>query len=178
MFAWFMDDRRSRERMQRNAWMAGILPQALITASAKHFRERGMLDAALYPELRTTKSILWSDLVALLSRTDLTTLPGWMLGSDERMSEIAAGKDGTDPLAAEHQVIDALVRRRPPAAGMTPAGFGAMTQRGQLLTIFHRCLAGQEKQARSLMALIPPEQRSTEPHRSFFSWAEIACTAK
>ncbi len=176
LFTWFMDERRSRERMQGNAWVAGILPPALITAATKHFRERGMLDAALYPESRTTDSSLWGDLAELLGRTDLTALPAWMLGGDERIAEIAAGKDGTDPLAAEHQVIDALLRRRPPAAGMTPAAFAAMTHRGQLLALFHRCLAGQAGEARSLMPLIPQERRSMEPYRSFFSWAGIACT--
>ena len=177
LFAWFMDAGHGRERLGRSSWMAGILPEALIAASAKHFRERGMLDAALYPELRTTNTSLWSDLAALLGGTDLTTLPQWMLGSDVRMGEIASRRDGADPLAAEHQAIDALVKRRPPEADMTQARFGAMTDEGQLVTIFRHCLAGQQGQARSLMAWIPGERRSRERIRSFFSWAAVACVA-
>ena len=156
--------------------MAGILPQTLIAASAKRFRERGMLDAALNPELRTTNSSLWSDLAELLGGTDLTTLPQWMLGSEVRMREIASRKDAADPLAAEHQAIDALVKRQPPQADIAQARFGAMTPKGQLVTIFRHCLAGQQAYARSLMAWIPGERRSMEPYRAFFSWAAVACS--
>jgi len=60
---------------------------------------------------------------------------------------------------------------------MTEARFGAMTPKGQLVTIFRSCLAGQQAHARSLMAWIPGERRSIEPYRGFLSWAAVACAA-
>ena len=177
LFALLMDAGRSRERLGSSPWIAGILPHALISASGKRFRERGMLDAAMNPELRATNSSLWSDLAELLGGAGLTTLPQWLLGSEVRMSEIASRRDAADPLAAEHQAIDALVSRRQPAQDMTEARFGAMTPKGQLVTIFRSCLAGQQAHARSLMAWIPGERRSIEPYRGFLSWAAVACAA-
>ena len=93
------------------------------------------------------------------------------------MDEIASRKDGADPLAAEHQVIEALVQRRPPEPDITQSRFGAMSPNGQLVTIFRHCLGGQHAQAHSLMAWIPVERRSMEPYRGFFSWAAVACAA-
>jgi hypothetical protein len=170
-----MDAGRSRERLGSSPWLAGILPPALIGASGKRFRERAMLDAAMNPELRTANSSLWSDLAELLGGTDLTTLPQWLLDSEARMGEIASRKDSADPLAAEHQVIEALVQRRRPESDMTQSSFGAMTPKGQLVTIFRHCLAGQQARAHSLMAWIPAERRSMEPYRDFFGWAAVAC---
>lgn len=177
LFALLMDAGRSRERLASSPWIAGMLPHALISASGKRFRERGMLDAAMNPELRATSSSLWSDLAELLGGAGLTTVPQWLLGSEVRMSEIASRKDAADPLAAEHQAIDALVSRRRPEQDMTEPRFGAMTPKGQLVTIFRHCLAGQQAHARSLMEWIPGERRSIEPYRGFLSWAAGACAA-
>ena len=177
LFAWLMDAGRSRERLVSSPWIAGILPQALIAASATHFRERGMLDAAMHPELRKRNSSLWSDLAELLGGTDPATLPLWMLDSEARMVEIAANKDAADPAAAEQQAIDALVKRRPPEADVVQERFRTMAPKGQLVTVFRHCLAGNQAYARSLMAWIPEERRAAEPYRGFLSWAAAACAA-
>ncbi len=177
LFAWFMDPVRSRLRLESSPWIASILPPALIGASGKRFRERGMLDAAMNPELRAEDSSLWSDLAELLRGTDLTVLPQWLLDSEARMGEIASRKDVADPLAAEHQAIEALVQRRRPAPEMDRSHFNAMTPKGQLVTILRDCLGGQQARAHSLMAWIPVERRSMEPYRGFLSWAATACAA-
>lgn len=175
LYGWLMDADRGRERLENSPWIAGILPKSLITAGAKRFRERGMLDVALNPAQRPADSNLWGDLAELLAGGDPTTVPLWMLGSEARMGEIASRSAAADSLAAEHRAIDALVKRRPPGADITQARFAAMTPNGQLVTIFRHCLAGQQAGARSMMAWVPAEQRSVEPYRAFFSWAAGAC---
>jgi hypothetical protein len=78
---------------------------------------------------------------------------------------------------AEHLAIDALVNRVKPEKAVAPQRFLAMMPRGQVVTIFRYCLAGDRREARSLMASIPVKRRSLEPYRSFFSWAATECGA-
>jgi hypothetical protein len=177
LFAWFMDGDRGRERLEASPWIAKILPGALITRSREHFRERGMLDAILHPELRRPGHNVWSDLAELIRRTDLVVLPQWLLGSEARMAEIVARRDPADPVVAEHLAIDALVSRRPPKGNIDQRRFAALTPKGQAVTLFRYCLAGEGAKARSMMAWIPEERRSNEPYRSLFSWAAAECKA-
>jgi hypothetical protein len=125
--------------------------------------------------LRGPDYSLWSNLAELIRRTDLVTWPRWLLGSETRMAEIARRRSAANPFMAEHLAIDALVNRVKPEEAIAPQRFLAMTSRGQVVTIFRYCLAGDHGEARSLMASIPEKRRSLEPYRSFFSWAATEC---
>ena len=175
LFAWLMNARRSRERLEGSAWMAAILPRDLIAGSSERFYQRGMLDVVFHPETREPGSSLWSDLAQVFRETDLVTLPRWLLDSEAGMAEIAAHRDPTDPVVAEQLAIDAMANRRPPKGRIESPRFDTMTQKGQLVTLFRHCLAGQQGTARSLAASIAPEKRAQEPYLSFFSWARKAC---
>jgi predicted membrane-bound spermidine synthase len=179
LFAWFMDAARSRELLEASPWVAAALPRALIAQSGERFRQRAMLDAVLNPELRPEDYSVWADLERLIRDTALVTWPMWLLESEARKVDIAgrrAARGGAfDPLAAEQLAIDALANRRRLEPPVDQERFQAMTPTGQLVTIFHHCVAGQQAAARSLMGWIPEERRSAEPYRSFFVWATAGC---
>ena len=50
-----------------------------------------------------------------------------------------------------------------------------MTARGQVVTLFHHCVAGERQRAAAMAAWIPGARRGEEPYRSFFSWAAREC---
>jgi spermidine synthase len=181
-YVWLMDAGRARERMQASSWASTILPRPLVAESKEGFRRRGILQATFYPELRGADYDFWREIAELIRHTDLVELPRWLLGSGARAAQIAArvsaADPAVDPLAAEHVAIDALANRRRPVQAMEKNRFMAMTDKGQIVTLFHHCLAGQQAQARSLMAWIPQERRSQELYRSFLSWADKECAAQ
>ena len=81
-------------------------------------------------------------------------------------------------MVMEQLAIDALANRRRLDLPVEQDRFEAMTPKGQTVTIFRHCMAGQQAAARSLMGWIPAERRSAEPYRSFFSWARTDCGAE
>jgi hypothetical protein len=180
LFASLLDAGGSRERLEASPWIAEKLPRSLVARSGGRFRQREMLDAAWYPELRRPDYNLWNDLAELIRTGPITQLM-WMLGSDPRMAEIAGRRDpgnaATDPVVAEHTAIHALANRRYPATRVTEKRFLAMTSGGQVVTLFHHCIAGERAAAWSLIAWIPEERRAQEPYRSFLSWADTGCKA-
>src|SRR5262249_17349020 len=151
-----------------------ILDRDLVAKGREGFRRRGMLEAAFYPDLRKPGYDFWADLAYLLTQTDLVDLPRWMLGSGARAAEIAARAHRKDPVAADHLAIDALAGRRAPTP-VDDGRFASMTAKGQLVTVFHHCLAGQRTRARELMGQIPAEVRSDDAYRSFLTWAGKSC---
>ena len=56
----------SHERLRSSAWAAAVLPGALAAQGPQAFREREMLDALGYPELRPPGSSAWSDLAEVM----------------------------------------------------------------------------------------------------------------
>jgi hypothetical protein len=135
-----------------------------------------MWDAMAHPELARPGSNPWRDLAYLYRDTGLVTWPMWLLESEARMADIAA-RHGPDPRAAEHQAIAALAARLPPGEPMDAERFLGLSPKGRLVTLLRHCLAGQAREARALAARIPHEQRTGEPYRSFFSWADTECRA-
>jgi spermidine synthase len=180
LYAQLVDPDLSRERLESSPWLSRILPRSLITQNADRFRQRDMLDASWYPELRRPGYSLWSNLAELIRRTDLVTWPSWLLDSEARMAEIARRRASSGlpaaPEAAEHLAIDALAHRRKPERQISEERFLALTPRGQVVTIFRHCLAGERARARSLTAWIPETSRSQEPYHSFFSWVATGCS--
>jgi hypothetical protein len=163
-YAWLMDSAGARGRLRTSAW-AAILP---LPAPPEAFRRRGMLDAALYPDVRDEDYSLWRDVAELYRGTALVELPRWLLRSGARAAQIAGREGPTDPLAAEHLAIDALANRRPLAL-MDEEPFAAMTPWGQTVTVFHHCLAGEAARARTLMGWM----REIDP--DFLAWAAGEC---
>jgi predicted membrane-bound spermidine synthase len=166
-YALLMDAGDSRKRLESSPWVS-ILPPSIVAESREGFRRRGILEAAFYPELRRADYDYWRDLAALIRGTDLVELPRWLLGSGATAAQIAARKGPADPVAAEHLAIDAIANRRAPEL-MEKDRFAAMTPKGQLVTVFHHCLAGESARARVLA------QWMKEPDRSFGAWAARAC---
>ena len=173
LYAALLDAAASRERLRASPWAAAVLPPALIAQSDTAFRERVMLDALAYPELRPAGSSAWGDVAEVARRGERAALVRWLLGSDERRAEIAR-RHPQAGAAAAHLAIDALAGRRAPAAP-DEARFRAMSARTQLVTVFHHCVSGEAGRARTLMAWLPAERRQSEPYRSFLSWAETSC---
>jgi len=171
-----MDAERSRKRLESSAWIAGILPQSLITGNDRLFRQRAMLDQELHPELRGPGYSLWKNLAEVIGRTRLAIWPRWLLKSEVRMAEIAQHADPADPEVAEHLAIDGLATRRRPEKGLTQSRFLAMTPKGQVVTIFRHCLAPERADARTLMTWIPEKRRGQDPYRSFLAWAATECS--
>jgi hypothetical protein len=172
--AWLMDAESGRQRMETSPW-AGILPASLVADSRDAFRRRAMLDASLYPGLRSADYSLWRDVAELYRRTDLVELPRWLLGSGALAAQIAARRGPADPLAAEHLAIDALANRRPPAGAMDKGRFTAMTPWGQTVTLFHHCLAGERARIRELMRWTREEGQSLQLDPYFLGWAGREC---
>jgi spermidine synthase len=152
-----MDAERGRERLAASAWAAEIAAE-----SGEGFRRRGILDAALNPDLRRAGYSFWGNLAGLIRGTDLVELPRWLLGSGALVAQIAARRGAGDPLAAEHLAIDALARRRPPLV-TDETRFAALTPWGQTVTAFHHCLGGA----------MPAWMRPREP--SLAAWAAREC---
>jgi spermidine synthase len=169
-YAWLMDARRGRERLETSPW-AGILPAAVVGASRDAFRRRAILDAAFFPELRRPDTSYWADIAELLRASDLVELPRWLLLSGAQAAQIAARADPADPVAAEHLAIDAVANRRAPPA-VDKERFMAMTPWGQLVTVFHHCLAGEPARAHALMTWM-----REPPDAAFLSWAGRQCPA-
>ena len=134
-YHYLMDAGLSRERFLASPW-ASLLPAGIIAASAEGFRLRGVLEAALHPELRPAGYDFWRDIADLIRNTELVELPRWLLGSGARAAEIARRKGWEDPVAAEHLAIDALANRRPP-----PDPARAASPAAKRLIAFHQCLA-------------------------------------
>jgi len=163
-YAELMSAVRGRERLAASAWAARVLPPELIAESRDGFRRREILEASLYPALRRPGYDYWADMAELL-RPGSAELPRWALGSGARAAEIAARAGSGDALAAEHVAIDALAMRRKPVAP-APERFAAMTVRGQVVTMFHHCVAGERASAAAMAGWISRERRAAEPYRS------------
>jgi hypothetical protein len=180
-YASLMDAGRARERMAGSPWASALLPAALVADSKEGFRRRALLEAAFYPQLRPADYDFWRDIAGLIRSTDLVELPRWLLGSGARVAQIAARTSADDPaypLAAEHLAITALANRRAPPEAIEKSAFMAMTAKGQIVTVFHHCVAGQPAQARTLMGWIPEDLRAQQVYRSFVSWADKECVAQ
>ena len=175
LFAWLMQAERSRERFEASRWLAGLLPQPLLARSGGLFRERGMLDEALFPFMRGPDYSYWDDVAALLRRPGRATWKAWLLDSNPRKLEIARTKDPAAPAVSEQLAIEALATGRPPAGAMTRERFAALTPKGQVATVLGHCVAGERSRARSLMAWIPQERRGEAPYRDFLAWASRGC---
>jgi len=176
-----MDAGRARDRMAGSPWASSVLPAALVADSREAFRRRAILQAAFYPQLRPADYDFWRDIAGLIRSTDLVELPRWLLGSGARVAQIAARTSADDPaypLAAEHLAINALANRRAPPKAIEKSAFMAMTAKGQIVTVFHHCVAGQPAQARTLMGWIPEDLRAQQVYRSFLSWADKECVAQ
>lgn len=166
-YVWLMDAKLGRKRLEA----AKLLPASLVAQSAAGFRQREILQDALYPALRPADYNFWRDLAELIRGSDLVDLPRWVLGSGATAAQIAARVGPADPLAAEHLAIDAVANRRA-AQPLEKEGFVAMTPKAQLVTAFQHCLQG-----RSLLAWIPGERRAGELYRSLAAWAATQCPA-
>jgi hypothetical protein len=169
-----MSAARGRERLAASAWAAHLLPPQLIAESPAAFRRREILEAAIYPALRQPGYDYWADMAELL-RAGSAELPRWILGSGARAAEIAARAGPADPVAAEHIAIDALASRRKPQAPPRER-FAAMTAHGQLVTLFHHCVAGERQRAAQMAGWIPRERLAQEPYRAFFAWSARSCS--
>ena len=176
-YAGLMHADASRRILESSPWLSERLPPALIRESARHFAPRWMMDTLWYPELRPPGYNVWRNAAQLMRQTDSVTWTRWLLNSEARQLEIAQAGDPADPLAAEHLAIDALVSRRKPGTGMTKERFLRLTPKGQVVTIFHHCLAGTRARARSMMDWIPEQRRTEHPFAEFLSWAAAECTA-
>ena len=174
LFAWLAQAGESRARFEASRWLAGIVPQAMLARSSALFEERGMLEDALSPFMRRADYSYWDDMASLLRRPDRFAWKAWLLDSNPRKLEIAAGKDPADPLVAEQQAIGALAAGRRTAA-VTREQFAALTPKGQVATVLRHCVAGERGRARSLIAWIPRERRGEAPYRDFLAWAGRAC---
>jgi spermidine synthase len=170
-YARLMDSARSRERMLASGWPAR-LPAEVVAASAEGFLYRGMLEAAFDPTQQPAGYSFWRDVADLIRNTELVEQPRWMLGSGARAAAIARSKGWEDPVAAEHLAIDAAANRRPPAA-VDEGRFAAMTAKGQHVTVFHHCLAGEAGRARELAARMRASGRPLEG--SLGAWAARQC---
>jgi hypothetical protein len=146
----------------------------MLARSSALFEERGMLEDALSQFMRRADYSYWDDMAALLRRPDRFAWKAWLLDSNPRKLEIAAGKDPADPLVAEQQAIGALAAGRRTAA-VTREQFAALTPKGQVATVLRHCVAGERGRARSLIAWIPRERRGDAPYRDFLAWAGRAC---
>lgn len=163
-----MDARRGLERLEASPWRS-ILPSAVLEESRAGFRRREILEAAFTPDLRGADYNYWREVAELLRGSDLVELPRWLLGSGALAAQIAARRGASDPMAAEHLAIDAVANRRPPPA-VEQGAFSAMTPRGQMVTLFHHCLAGDGARAKALAGW---RHEALEP--AFRAWAGKAC---
>lgn len=137
--AWLMDAQAGRQRLETSAW-AAILPASVIGESRDAFRRRAMLDQGLFPALRGPDYDYWSDIAQLIRHTELVELPRWLLRSGAQAAAIAARRGPSDPVAAEHLAVDALVRRQAPR--FDKSHFAVLTPWAQAVTVFHHCLLG------------------------------------
>ncbi len=173
LYAELVDAAASHARLRSSAWAAAVLPGELLAQGPQAFREREMLDALGYPELREPGSSAWGDVAEVMRGGARPALARWLLGSDELRAGIAR-RHPQAPAAQEHLAIDALVARRAPAMP-GEARFRDMGRWSQVVTIFHHCVAGERARAGTLIGWIPRERRGLEPYRSFLSWASEAC---
>ena len=137
--AWLMDAHAGRERLETSAW-AAILPASVLAESRAAFRRRAMLDQALLPALRGPGYSFWGDIAQLIGHTELVELPRWLLRSGSQAAAIASRRGPSDPLAAEHLAVDALVHRQAPR--FDSADLATLTPWAQAVTVFHHCLLG------------------------------------
>jgi hypothetical protein len=175
-YNWLMDAARGRQRLEAGPW-ASVLPPALVAESREGFRRRGILEAAFYPELRGADYNFWGHVAQLIRGTDLVELPRWLLGSGALAAAIAARRGAADPVAAEHLAIDAVANRRP-AGAVDRARFAAMRPKGQLVTVFHHCLAGEPAVAWALMGWMREQGRARALDASFVAWAAGQCMGR
>lgn len=137
--AWLMDAHAGRQRLETSAW-AAILPASVLAGSGEAFRRRAMLDQALLPALRGPDYSFWRDIAQLIGDTELVELPRWLLRSGGQAAAIAARRGASDPLAAEHLAVDALVHRQAPRFDRSK--LPTLSPWAQAVTVFHHCLLG------------------------------------
>ena len=137
--AWLMDAQAGRQRLETSAW-AGILPPSITVESRAAFRRRAIFDQALMPALRPADYRFWSDIAELVAQPGQDALPRWLLRSGAQAAAIAARRGPSDPVAAEHLAVDALVRGQPPRFDRSQ--LPGLTPWAQAVTAFHHCLVG------------------------------------
>lgn len=169
-YAQLMDAEAGRRHLERSAW-AQILPPDLLRDEGA-FRRRPMIDRALNAALRDARYSYWGDIAWLVRETKLVELPRWLLGSGAAAVAIAERKDPALPLAAEHRAINAVATRERPRE-VNEETFKAMTPWGQLVTVFHHCLAGEAARAHALIASM--RARDLGPNDAFMAWAANDC---
>ena len=163
-----LDPDRARRAFVASALVGRLWPTSLATDSLPFFADQRILNRVLWEGPRPLAEI--EDLHALLSHTDLRTLPLWLLGSDMVKQRIAESS-GERTAATEYALgLGALSARDYLRAA---AHLGEAERRGlrepivRALQVYAMCLAGDVATANQLAAGVSPE---TDDETHFWNW--------
>jgi predicted membrane-bound spermidine synthase len=163
-----IDPSRASALFLESAWIRQRLPQALIDRTPPWFEQQRTVNRVFWEGGRPLRQI--EDLHALLTDTQLITLPLWILGTDD-VKQTIAGEAGEDDSGVDYaRGLSALAARQFSEAA---ALFAAAEERGlrgatlRPLRVYALCAADRVEDARALARGIQPKDPE-EVH--FWSW--------
>jgi hypothetical protein len=175
-YAW-MDTGRARAAFAKSAFVARAWPPALRERTLAAFDVQRLVNQILVAEQLGNQNTI-GDLHGLLTRTDLVTVPLWLLFSDAREQEIARDRlargDATPEL--EHVLgVGALAERRyAEAADRFAAAEGARAD-SAFFEVYALCLAGRTGEAGTTAATLASRTGPGGPSAEFWSWMDRLC---
>jgi hypothetical protein len=110
----WMDKSNTRERFEQSGWIQKIWPQALRSSTPSYFSAQWEINRALIERSGLNLEVVLPKVHVVLTRTDLTTLPLWMLHSDglrQRAARIALEKGTANAAAYGDLALGALSQR-------------------------------------------------------------------
>jgi hypothetical protein len=168
LFQQVLDPVRARRAFSASPFVARLWPAALVEKTLPFFEVQRIVNRVLWDGGRPLQQI--EDLHTVLTGTTLTTLPLWLLGSDDvkqRIAESSAERTGPTEYA---RGVRALATRDYHRAA---AYFSEAERRGlqgatiRPLLVYSLCLAGDRDTARQL-ARGAPTRDADEQH--FWNW--------
>jgi predicted membrane-bound spermidine synthase len=165
-----LDPARARKAFQESPWIQRLWPQTLLKETLPLFDQRPLINAVMVTPTNPLRYI--SQLDDLLTKTNLRTLPLWILGSNMVLQEVAAsGNDGTGLVEYELGARLLIARNYQAAANYFAAAekLGLRSAWLRPLRVYVLCLAGQLETAERLTPMVGEADQDS---RHFWNWME------
>jgi hypothetical protein len=172
--AWF-DTEAARIRFHSSPLIQRLWPPELAKGADEHFSTQ-MLNDAIGRQSSFDWAQRFSALDLVLSKSSLTSLPGWLLSSDVDMQRIAAAVPPGDPAEAEaqyHLGVRSLANRDYVAAAAHMADSArspALYHRATATRIFALGMGGEMEAAQRVAAAEYEHMGSGGPLVAYWAW--------
>lgn len=91
LYAVIMEEKEASLRFVESGYIGQLWPKSLIQKSLSFFPYQRMIKLATDPVQKSKTNYFWGDLHNVLTKTELKTLPLWLLGSNQDLQDIVSG---------------------------------------------------------------------------------------